>query len=214
MSSPSLYSRREEAINIGSHLLAALLAGIGTLFLFLKALDFELVYLVSSTIFGLSMVVLFVASTIYHAASDPGRRASLRVFDHCAIFILIAGTYTPFALLVLQGAIGWWIFSISWGLAAIGILLKLKYTGRFKILSTSIYVFMGWIIVFAGKTLLENISSGGFFWLAAGGLFYTVGAVIYSFKKIQYTHAIFHVFVVAGSACHFISVYQHILSQG
>lgn len=213
MSNHSLYSAKEEAINVGSHLIAAILAVIATIALFIKSLGFDVIHQVSASIFGISMVALFVASTVYHSAKNLEHRARMRVFDHCAIFILIAGTYTPFSLLVLKGSVGWWIFGIAWGLAVFGIILKLKYTGRFKVLSTSIYVFMGWIMVFAGNTLIDNFSSGGLAWLAAGGLVYTLGAVIYSFKKIPFGHAIFHLFVVAGSACHFVSVYHFVLQR-
>jgi hemolysin III len=205
------YSPTEEFLNIWSHLIAAVLAVVATVFLVVKSLAFNVVYPVSVLIFGVSMVVLFGASALYHSATKPSLRARLRIFDHCAIFVFIAGTYTPFALLVLQGNVGWWIFGISWGLAALGVALKLFFTGRFKLLSTCVYVFMGWIIVFAGNTLLEQFSSEGFYWLLAGGVVYTIGAVLYSLKKLPFSHATFHVMVIIGCACHFHSVYSYVL---
>lgn len=205
------YSPKEEFLNIWSHAIAAGAAVIAGVFLLMKSLLFSPVYIVSMGVFAASMVCLFLVSSLYHAAENEERRARFRVFDHCAIFVFIAGTYTPFSLLVLKGSIGWWIFGISWCLAVIGIALKIWFTGQFKILSTSIYVFMGWIIIFVGKTLVESFSAEGFFWLAAGGVVYTLGAVVYLLKQVHYSHAIFHIFVVFGAACHFYSAYQYIL---
>lgn len=211
MSELATYSKQEELLNIWSHFVGGVLAVVGTVMLLLKSLPFAPVYLVSVMIFGFSMVVLFSASTLYHRATTPDLRAKLRVFDHCAIFVFIAGSYTPLALLVLKGTEGWLIFSVSWGLAALGVTLKLFFTGRFKLLSTGVYVFMGWIIVFVGNTLLERFSTEGFLWLLAGGLAYTLGAILYSMKRLPYSHAIFHVMVMVGCACHFQSVYSYIL---
>lgn len=211
MTELTAYSKNEEMLNIWSHLVGAVLALIGTIFLLIKSLEFALIYPISVMIFGLSMVTLFSASTLYHAATQPEIRAKLRIFDHCAIFVFIAGSYTPLALLVLQGQTGWWIFGISWGLAVMGIALKLFFTGRFKLLSTSIYLFMGWLIVFAGNTLIEKFSTEGFFWLLAGGIAYTVGAVLYSLKRLPFSHAIFHFMVIIGCGCHFHSVYHYVL---
>lgn len=211
MTQPAGYSQLEERINIVTHLVGAILAVLATLLMVLKSASFAPVYVVSVVIFGVSMVILFSASTLYHSATQPDMRARLRVFDHCAIFVFIAGSYTPFALLVLEGAVGWWIFGVSWGLAAAGVILKIFFTGRFKLLSTGVYLFMGWIVIFVINTLLEKFTSAGFGWLLAGGVAYTVGAVLYSFKKLSYTHASFHVMVMVGCACHFQSVYSYIL---
>jgi hemolysin III len=125
--------------------------------------------------------------------------------------VLIAGTYTPFTLVTLQGSVGWTIFFTAWGFALTGIVLKLFFTGRFDMLSTIMYVFMGWIIVFAIKPLMNNLASEGLMWLFAGGAAYTVGAILYSIKKIKFNHAIFHVFVLAGSFCHFMAVYFYVV---
>jgi len=168
-------------------------------------------HVVSFAIFGASLVILYAASTIYHSTDDPTRRTKLRTVDHAAIYILIAGSYTPFTLVALSGTVGWTLFGVSWGMAVTGIVLKIFYTGRFNILSTSMYVFMGWVIVFAIKPLMAALPEEGIFWLFAGGIAYTVGAVSYSIKKIPFGHALFHFFVLAGSACHFVAVYWYIL---
>lgn len=139
------------------------------------------------------------------------RRASLRTVDHAMIYVLIAGTYTPFALLVLKGAIGWAVFGVAWAMAVTGIVIKLFHTGRWDKISTAMYVFMGWIIVFAIKPLIAGLSSEGLTWLFAGGIFYTVGALFYSIRKMPFGHATFHIFCLLGSASHFVSVYYFVL---
>jgi hemolysin III len=168
-------------------------------------------HIVSFGIFGASLIILFAASTIYHSAKDPLSRARLRIVDHASIYILIAGTYTPFTLVTLNGPIGWSIFAITWGMALSGIVLKLFFTGRYELISTLMYVFMGWIIVFAISPLIDRLSSDGLFWLVAGGIAYTVGAILYGIKKIKFNHAIFHVFVLIGAFCHFVAVYFYVL---
>jgi len=157
---------------------------------------------------------LYAASTFYHSTKDTGLRARLRIIDHATIYVLIAGSYTPLTLIALGGPIGWVIFAASWAMAATGISLKVFFTGRFDLVSTLMYVFMGWIIVFAIKPLMDNMSSEGLFWLFAGGVAYTTGAVIYSIKKVPFNHAIFHMFVLLGSFCHFVSVYFYVLPTG
>jgi len=209
---PKFYSPAEERLNVLSHALGLLLSVVGLVLLIVKAASLGTpLHVVSFAIFGASLVILYAASTIYHSTDDPSRRTKLRTVDHAAIYILIAGTYTPFTLAVLSGTVGWTLFGVSWGMAVTGIVLKLFYTGRFNILSTSMYVFMGWVIVFAIKPLMAALPEEGIFWLIAGGIAYTVGAISYSIKKIPFGHAVFHFFVLAGSACHFISVYWYIL---
>ena len=152
-----------------------------------------------------------MTSTLYHRCKIPAQRQKLRIFDHVTIFILIAGTYTPFALITLEGWVGWVIFSVSWGLALTGTVLKVFYTGQYKILSTLMYVFMGWMVLFAIVPLTEKLPGAGLYWLLGGGLSYSVGAILYSIRKIPFNHAIFHCFVLLGSACHFMSVYYYVL---
>lgn len=163
---------------------------------------------ISNLVFSLSLLILYIASSRYHYEVDANKRFRLKILDHCAIYILIAGTYTPFALSVIKGSDGWILFFLSWSLAIIGICLKLFFTGRFKLISTLMYVFMGWLAIFFIRPLMANLSDEGIFWLFAGGISYTVGALIYLIKKIPLNHAIFHLFVLLGSACHFVSVYN------
>ena len=208
----TFYETKEEKLNVISH-------GIGLL-LSIAALTLLVVYasiygstwhIVSFSIYGASLIVLYSASTLYHYVQRPKLRHRLNIFDHAAIYILIAGTYTPFTLVVLKGWVGWTIFGISWGLAISGVVLKLFYTGKFDKISTIAYVLLGWLIIFAIKPLVTNLSFEGLMWLLSGGIFYTVGAMLYSMKRIKYNHAIFHIFVLLGSFCHFIAVFFYVL---
>jgi hemolysin III len=206
------YSPLEESINVGSHALGFIFGVVALILLIIKSVQYGTVWhVVSFSIYGASMVVLYAASTLYHSAKDPKVRRHLKVFDHAAIYVLIAGTYTPYALVTLHGFEGWLLFGLSWGIAIIGIVLKLFFTGRFNIISTLAYVFMGWMVIFVIDTLVAKLSENGVFWLFAGGIAYTIGAVIYAIPKIKMHHAIFHVFVLLGTACHFISVYFYVL---
>ena len=206
------YSPLEEKINILSHGVGGLLGVVALILLVMRANEFGGFWpMFSFCIFGVSLIVLYAASTIYHGAQEPRKRSRLRIMDHAAIYVLIAGTYTPFSLVTLQGPTGWAIFYTAWGIALAGIILKLFFTGRFNVLSTIMYVFMGWIIVFAIKPLINNLSSEGLVWLMAGGAAYTLGAMLYSIKKIPLNHAIFHMFVLIGSFCHFMAVYFYVV---
>lgn len=209
-----MYSVAEERFNIASHATGLVLSVIGLVFLLAQSSNFDDVrYVFSCAIFGLSLVALYAASTWYHSTSEPEKRRRRRVVDHAAIYLLIAGTYTPFTLITLEGPVGNTMFTVAWTMAFFGIGLKLIYTGRFKLLSTLMYVLMGWLMVFAIDPLIENLPRNGLLWLAAGGIAYTLGAVLYSFERIHYSHAIFHIFVLLGSASHFISVYYYVLPQ-
>ena len=206
------YSPLEEMTNIISHAIGLVLSIVALLLMLIRASESgNTLHIVSAAIFGISLIALYAASTLYHSAKDPKVRNRLRVNDHATIYILIAGTYTPFTLITLNGWVGWTIFGVSWGMAVAGVVLKLFFTGKYNVLSTLMYVFMGWIIIFAVKPLINSLSSEGLFWLVAGGVAYTTGAVIYSIKKIKFNHAIFHLFVLLGSTCHFISVYFYVL---
>ncbi|MDH4002331.1 MAG: hemolysin III family protein [Xanthomonadales bacterium] len=207
-----VYSAAEERINIGSHALGLALSTVALLLLILKTLPYNnTIYTLSFSVFGASLICLYLASTLYHSAKTQQARTRLRIVDHATIYILIAGTYTPVCLITLAGPAGWIIFTVSWSLAVIGVALKLFFTGHFERLSTLMYVFMGWIVIFVVKPMIESLPPEGLAWLVAGGLSYTLGAVIYSIKKIPFNHAIFHGFVLAGSVCHFISVYLYVL---
>lgn len=206
------YSLLEERLNISSHAIGFFLSIAALALLSTHAsLNGNAWHIVSFSIFGASLVILFAASTIYHSVRNPELRARMRVVDHAAIYVLIAGTYTPFTLVTLNGVSGWVIFGASWGMAITGIILKLFFTGRFDLVSTLMYVFMGWIIVFDLGSLIDKLSPDGLFWLVAGGVAYTLGAILYSIKKIKFNHAIFHVFVLLGAFCHFVSVYFYVL---
>jgi len=206
------YSPIEEKINIFSHGAALILSILALVLMVIRAsVHGNAWHIVSVSIFGAGLISLYAASTAYHSATKPELRARLRIIDHATIYILIAGSYTPFTLVTLNGSVGWVIFAVSWGLALSGIILKLFFTGRFNLLSTLMYVFMGWIIIFAVQPLIASLPAQGLYWLVAGGLAYTLGAVVYSIKKIPLNHAIFHVFVVLGSVCHFMAVYFYVL---
>lgn len=205
------YSPKEEKLNIISHATGIMLGIIGLIFLLMKGIENKIVLeIISYTIYGISIIVLFSASTLYHSAKDSNKRLKLKMFDHIAIYFLIAGSYTPFSLLGLQGVWGWSIFGVAWLIGISGMVLKLFFTGSFSILSTISYVAMGWVVIIAIKPLMNNLSGEALFWLAAGGAFYTIGAVLYSIKKIPYNHAIFHIFVLGGAISHYIAIYWHL----
>jgi len=202
------YSNSEEQLNIWSHGLALVASIVAFPFLILKAISYSSFWMTSSfIIYGLSLVILFSASTFYHAAKNPKKRRKLNIFDHAAIYVLIAGSYTPFCLVALVANSGWYLFFFVWFFALIGVILKLFYTGKFRKISITMYLLMGWQVLFLLKPLKNVLTDFGFNLLILGGVFYTIGAVLYSIKKIPYNHAIFHVFVLFGSVCHFLAIY-------
>lgn len=206
------YSPFEEKLNIYSHGFGLLLSIIGLVFVLTNpSLNTSFLHTFSFIAFALSLIVLYAASTFYHQATNALKRARLRVFDHAAIYILIAGTYTPFSLIAIGGDIGWTIFTLAWSMAISGVIFKLFFTGKFTIISTSLYVFMGGMIVFFIDDLTANLSSEGLDWLMLGGLAYIIGAIIYSIKAIKFNHAIFHGFVLIGSFSQFVSAYFYIV---
>jgi len=205
------YSSTEEKLNIWSHAFGIFLSIIALVLLILKAVQQDNIWMmISFPIFGVSLILLYLASTLYHASKEPQKRFKLKVFDHAAIYVLIAGSYTPFTLVSLNGETGWLIFSMVWVMAFTGIILKLFFTGRFKVISTAMYVLMGWLIVFYFQDLTASLHEKGVFYLILGGVLYTIGAILYSIKKIKFNHAIFHFFVLAGSFCHFLSIYLYV----
>lgn len=208
------YPPVEEWLNIVSHA-AGLLLGIAAFVLLVvrAATHGNALHVVSFAVFGASLIVLYAASTIYHSSRNELRRARLRTLDHAAIYVLIAGTYTPFTLVTLEGPVGWTLFGITWGMAAVGITLKLFFTGRYDLVSTLMYVFMGWVILFALEPLIEAFQGDGMIWLVAGGIAYTLGALFYSIPRLPFGHAIFHLFVLGGSVCHFVAVYFFVLPK-
>jgi len=165
--------------------------------------------IVGKSIFAFTMLLLYITSTLYHALARNKARQILQILDHSAIFLLIAGTYTPFTLGVLRGAWGWTLFGLVWGIAVVGVALKSIGGVRHQWLSTILYLAMGWLIIIAVKPLWLNMPSQGLFWLLAGGLAYTAGVGFYAAKRIRYAHFVWHLFVIAGTACHFIAVLKY-----
>lgn len=202
----------EELVNGLTHGTGALLsaAGLGVLVV-LACLHGTALHIVSCSIYGATLVLLYTASTLYHSVRSPRLKQAFRIVDRSCIYLLIAGTYTPFTLVTLQGRWGWTLFGLVWVLAAAGIVFQLFFAQRFKVLSAVGYLLMGWLVVFAVKPLLEALPDGGFSWLLAGGIVYTVGALFYLFKRLPYNHAIWHFFVLGGSACHYIAVLLYVV---
>ena len=203
---------REEFANALTHGLGATaaLAG-GAVLITLAALYGDGWQLASAIVFGTSLLLLYLASTLYHAVQHPVTKGRLKVFDHCAIYLLIAGTYTPFTLIGLRGPWGWGLFAAIWTLALAGVVFKLFYTGRFKLLSTAIYIAMGWLVIVAIKPLLGALDGWTLGWMFAGGAFYTLGTVFYHRPSLPYSHAIWHLFVLGGSVCHYVAVMAQVI---
>ena len=165
---------------------------------------------VSFAIYGSSLILLYLASTLYHGFKSDGIKRILRLLDHSAIYLLIAGTYTPFVLVTLRGPWGWTLFGIIWGLAILGVTFKLVFGHKYEILSTIFYVAMGWVVIIAIKPLIAALPAGGLAWLVAGGLAYTGGVIFYAWEKLPFNHAIWHGFVLAGSLFHFFTVWWYV----
>jgi hemolysin III len=206
------YSPIEENVNIIFHATGLILSMVACVLLITRANRHgDVWHIASFGIFGASLVTLYAASTLYHSAQTPALRTRLKIIDHASIYVLIAGTYTPFTVVTLRGRIGWTILSISWGFALAGIALKLFFTGKYRSLSTITYLLMGWLIIFFIKPAMDRLPLAGILWVLAGGLLYTSGAVLYSIDKFKFNHAIFHLFVLLGSFCHFIAVFFYVL---
>jgi hemolysin III len=209
-SMPRALSHRISAVELANTIthgigLALSIAGFVVL-LVLAAVRGNPRHIVSCAIYGATLVCLYAASTLYHGIPSPRRKRALRIFDHCAIYLLIAGTYTPFLLVNLRGGWGWSLLGIVWGFAMAGIVFKFLFVDHFPFLSTVIYLLMGWLAVIALKPLLAAVPASGLLWLLAGGLLYTLGVVFYAWKRLPYNHVIWHLFVLAGSTCHYVAV--------
>ena len=206
-----IQSQFEERLNAWSHGIGALLgiAGLVLLVVFTQnTIDWSLF---SVIIYGISIIVLFAASTVYHAVKGDRRKHFFRIVDHISIYFLIAGTYTPVLLITLPDSLGWLLFWTVWGIAAFGVILKLFFTGRFEVFSTLLYLVMGWLIVFDFSTLADRMDTNGLLLLFSGGLFYTVGIVFYAIHKIPYNHVIWHLFVLGGAICHFFMIFGYVI---
>ncbi len=201
------YTLGEEIFNSVSHGIGAALAVGGMVVLIvLSAAGSNSWGIISSCIYGFSLVLLYTMSTLYHAISNNKAKKFFRIMDHNTIYILIAGTYTPYTLVTLKGTIGWILFGIVWGAAILGIVLNSIDLERFKKFSLICYVMMGWVIIFAVKPMISSLSSKALIFLLVGGIFYTVGIIFYVIKKIKYFHSIWHLFTVAGSVFHYFSI--------
>lgn len=165
---------------------------------------------VSCAVYGSTLVALYLASTLYHALARTRAVTVLRRLDHAAIYLLIAGTYTPFVLVSLRGPWGWSLFGVTWGLAIVGITAKAVLGPRWPIVSTTIYILMGWLVLVAVGPLVRDVPAGAIRWLVAGGLAYTAGVIFFSWERLRFSHAIWHLFVLAGSVCHYIAVLGYV----
>lgn len=203
---------KEEKWNAATHLAGLVFFAGGLVALVLKAVEGgSAKAILSSVVFGVSLILVYLSSSLYHLQKDPEKKKKLRVLDHANIFVLIAGTYTPLTLLILNNTAGWIFFGIEWGLAIAGIVLKIFYTGRFQKLSLGIYLFMGWLIVIDISELIEKLPPDSFQFILYGGIAYTLGIVFYLFKRIYFSHVMWHLFVLAGSLFHFWFVYAYAL---
>jgi hemolysin III len=201
-----------ERFNAWTHLLGALLALSGAVWLLVLAVPSgDNWKIFSVAVYGVTLVMLYSISTIYHSVRGRFKRI-LRKMDHLSIYLLIAGSYTPFCLISLHGPWGWWLFGIVWGLAVIGMLQEIKPRSEARVMSLVIYAVMGWIVLVAIEPLLASLGMAGFVWLAAGGVFYTVGIIFFAFdERFRHWHGIWHLFVIAGSLMHFIAVFFYVL---
>jgi hemolysin III len=207
LSLPS-YSVLEEVLNAVTHGAGAVLAIVGLTVLLLNA-PHDMLTRISIWVFGLTMILLYTVSAVYHGMDVCAGKKILRILDHCTIFLLIAGTYTPIALLCFGGTTGWVMFSIVWGVAILGVVLNAIDLQRFKTFSMVCYIGLGWLVLFFLKPLIEHLNQMSIIYLIVGGVFYTVGAVLYGMgKKIKYMHSIWHLFVLAGTIFHYFVIYH------
>lgn len=208
------FSVIEERLNSISHGLGAVLSLIGMVVLLVLAsvaVHIDPWKIVSLSLYGTTLVLLYTASTLYHGIPHRRWKQRFQLLDHCAIYLLIAGTYTPFLLVNMRGSTGWVLFAAVWSLALVGIACKLCWPQRLAVLRVVIYLLMGWMIVLASEEMAANLSSTGIVLLASGGIVYTLGVIFYAVNAIPFNHAIWHLFVIAGSACHYAAVFSAVL---
>jgi len=207
------YTFYEELVNSISHGIGLLLSVAGlTLMILLAGDNNSGSQLASAIIFGSSLILMYLASTLYHAIVDIKAKSLLKLLDHCAIYVLIAGTYTPFLLLSLEGLLAYSMLISIWCLAVFGIIFKILYRHKHPKLSLATYLAMGWLVVVITPSMLDTVPQEGLVLLAAGGLAYTVGAIFYALKNLPHSHGIWHTFVLAGSICHFLSIYLYVMN--
>ena len=206
------YSSLEEIFNSITHGVGALISIAGLVLLIVFSIMYgSLSHIISCTIFGLTLVLLYTASTLYHSFQKPNLKHAFKILDHSCIYVLIAGTYTPFLLVTIRGVVGWSMFALVWSLTVIGVLFKIFFVHRFKIISTIAYILMGWLVIFAIKPLFQALPGGGLVLLICGGLAYTLGTIFYAWEKLPFNHAIWHLFVLTGSVCHFFAIIFYVI---
>ncbi|MBF8149637.1 hemolysin III family protein [Winogradskyella sp. F6397] len=206
-----IQSQFEEQLNAWTHGIGAALGIAALVLLTVKVDDTTPWSLFSVVVYGISIIVLFLASTFYHAVKGEKRKHYFRIVDHISIYLLIAGTYTPVLLISLTDSLGWPLFWTVWGIAAFGVIIKLFFTGRFEVISTLLYLVMGWLIIFDFSNVSEALGPNGILWLFAGGMSYTVGIIFYAIQRIPFNHVIWHLFVLGGAICHFFMIYLFVI---
>lgn len=202
-----------ERLNSISHLVGASLVVIGaTVMITLASVSGDIWKIVSSCVYGLTLLLLYLFSTLYHSVRAGAAKTVLQKLDHCMIYLLIAGSYTPFSLVTLHGQTGWILFGVVWSLAAIGVVQEFVLAGEARITSLVIYMLMGWSVLFCIKTLIAALGWPGFYWLAAGGIVYSLGVIFYVIdERMKHAHGIWHLFVLGGSMCHFVAVVAYVI---
>ncbi len=210
---PGRYSFREELAHGISHGIGAGLAIVGLVFLLLAAIRYgHSRHIVSAAVYGASLILLYLASSLYHSITNPRVKRIFQKLDHSMIYVLIAGTYTPLTLVTLHGGWGWTLFGLVWGMACCGLVLEAVLPRRIGWLSLVLYLGMGWLIVIAGKPLFASLAGGGLILLLVGGLCYSFGVIFYVWEKLAYNHAVWHLFVLAGSIAHFFAILLYVLT--
>ncbi|MEO6475177.1 MAG: hemolysin III family protein [Luteolibacter sp.] len=205
-------SHREEVASLLTHAAGVIFSVVALVMMILLS-GGETLKIVSSVVFGTSLILLYSSSTLYHFFTSPRWKAHFQSLDHACIYLLIAGSYTPVTLITLKGASGWWLFGTVWSLAIAGVLIKTFRKGKKDHwISTSLYLAMGWLILFAFGPLVRELPIAGVWWLVAGGFTYSFGIVFYAWKKLPFNHAIWHLFVLGGSACHVLAVMFYVLA--
>lgn len=209
------YSAKEEIAHSVTHGVGALMSLVGLVTLVAYSGTYgDAWHVVSSIIYGLAMITLYTSSTLYHSVRKPDLKRILQKVDHAAIFLLIAGTYTPFTLVNLRGHWGWTLFGVVWSIAIAGMIMELMVKERYKRISLALYLGLGWMVMIAIKPMLDNVAPGGVILLVIGGVFYSLGVIFYVWKTLIYHHAIWHLFVLAGSVSHFFAVFLYVIPTG
>lgn len=206
------FSKKEEIAHAITHGLGALLSIVALIFLIMFAsIQGDTLLVVSVTVFGSTMLLMYTSSTLVHSLPIGKGKNIFLLIDHAAIYFFIAGTYTPLLLSTIEGAIGWTLFGVVWGIALLGTILQIFFVKRFVILSTLVYILMGWLIVLVWRPLVDSLHVNGLILLITGGLIYTLGAIFYVWKRVPYHHVIWHLFVIAGSALHFFAILFYVI---